>query len=49
MAASFSESTLDSASSSSSIGAAFSSARAIASRWRSPPDSLTPRSPIGVS
>ena len=49
MAASFSESTLDSASSSSSIGAAFSSARAIASRWRSPPESLTPRSPIGVS
>ena len=37
----------DSASSSSSSGASVSSARAIATRWRCPPDSVTPRSPTG--
>ncbi len=31
------------------IGESRSSARAIASRWRWPPDSRWPRSPIGVS
>ncbi|MGY3406340.1 hypothetical protein ACVWZV_002453 [Bradyrhizobium sp. GM5.1] len=31
------------------IGGSFSSARAIDSRWRSPPDSIRPRSPALVS
>jgi hypothetical protein len=39
----------DVASSSTRIGASFTSARAIASRCRSPPESLAPRSPICVS
>ena len=46
--ASFSASTEDNASSRIRIGASRSSARAIASRWRWPPDSMTPRSPIIV-
>ena len=37
------------ASSSSSSGAPFRIARAMAMRWRWPPDSVTPRSPTGVS
>ena len=49
MCASVAVSTADSASSSSSKGASASSARAIATRWRWPPDSVTPRSPTGVS
>ena len=49
MRASVPVSTADSASSSSSSGASASSARAIATRWRCPPDSVTPRSPTGVS
>jgi hypothetical protein len=31
------------------IGASLRKARAMAIRWRSPPDSLVPRSPTGVS
>ncbi len=31
------------------IGGSFNSARAIDSRWRSPPDSMRPRSPAWVS
>ena len=46
--ASFSASTEDSASSRIRIGESRSSARAIASRWRWPPDRLTPRSPMTV-
>jgi len=42
-------STADSASSSNSSGASASRARAMATRWRWPPDSVTPRSPTGVS
>ena len=42
-------STLDSASSSTRIGASFRIARAMAMRWRSPPESRTPRSPTTVS
>ena len=37
------------ASSSTRIGAFFSMARAIAMRWRSPPESWLPRSPTTVS
>ena len=44
--ASFSASTEDSASSRTRIGESRSNARAIARRWRWPPDSSTPRSPI---
>ncbi len=44
--ASFSASTEDSASSRIRIGESRSSARAIARRWRCPPDRLTPRSPM---
>jgi hypothetical protein len=46
---SLSVSSADVASSSSRIGGLRSSARAIARRWRSPPDSRVPRSPITVS
>ena len=46
--ASFSASTEDSASSSTRIGASRSSARAMAMRWRWPPDSRAPRSPMTV-
>ncbi len=49
ISASFSASTDDSASSSSRIGASRSSARAIAMRWRWPPDSMSPRSPMRVA
>ena len=48
MTASFSASTEDSASSSTRIGASRSSARAMAMRWRWPPDRRAPRSPITV-
>ena len=37
------------ASSSRTMGAFFSSARAMEMRWRSPPESLAPFSPMGVS
>ena len=47
--ASFSASTADSASSRIRIGASRSSARAIAMRWRWPPESLMPRSPTTVA
>ena len=46
--ASFSASTVDKASSSTRIGESRRIARAIAMRWRWPPDSLMPRSPITV-
>ena len=46
--ASFSASTADSASSSTRIGVSRSSARAMATRWRWPPESLMPFSPIVV-
>ena len=46
---SLSASSDDVASSSSSSGASRRIARAIAMRWRWPPDSVTPRSPTGVS
>ena len=49
MAASDSLSSADVASSSSRIGAALRIARAIAMRWRCPPDSFTPRSPMIVA
>mmetsp|Transcript_58970 Transcript_58970/g.120758 ORF Transcript_58970/g.120758 Transcript_58970/m.120758 type:complete len:229 (+) Transcript_58970:307-993(+) len=42
---SFSESSADVASSSSKILGSFNTARAIAMRWRWPPESMTPRSP----
>ncbi len=42
-------SSADVASSNTTIGGAFSSARAIATRCRSPPDKRTPRSPTRVS
>ena len=48
-AASVSLSTLLVASSNTSIGASFSTARAIARRCRWPPESLCPSSPISVS
>ena len=46
--ASFSASTADSASSSTRIGVSRSSARAMATLWRWPPESLMPFSPIVV-
>jgi hypothetical protein len=42
----FSASSAEVASSSNSIGASFNTARAMAMRWRWPPDSVTPRSPM---
>ena len=47
--ASFSASTAESASSSTRIGVSRSSARAMATRWRWPPESLMPFSPITVA
>jgi hypothetical protein len=49
MATSTSESSALVASSSSRIGAFLSITRAMATRWRWPPDSLMPRSPTRVS
>ena len=49
MRASVTESSALVASSRIRIGGFFSSARAIARRWRSPPDSVMPRSPTSVS
>ncbi len=49
MRASVTESSALVASSRIRIGGFFKSARAIASRWRSPPDSVVPRSPTIVS
>ena len=49
IADSTSESSALVASSSSRIGASFSITRAIAIRWRWPPDSFTPRSPTCAS
>ncbi len=49
MRASVTESRALVASSKIRIGGFLSSARAIASRWRSPPDSVVPRSPTIVS
>ncbi len=49
IAASISESSAEVASSSTRIGAFFNSTRAIAMRWRCPPESFTPRSPTNVS
>ena len=46
---SLSLSRLDVASSRIRMGASARKARAIATRWRSPPDSFTPRSPTIVS
>ena len=48
-AASVSESSAAVGSSRIKIGEFFKKARANASRWRCPPDSITPRSPTGVS
>lgn len=48
ISASDSESRLDVASSRIRIGAFVRKACAIATRWRSPPESFTPRSPIRV-
>ena len=49
MAASDSESRAEVASSRTRMGAFFKMARAMAMRWRWPPESLTPRSPTMVS
>ncbi|MNW05029.1 hypothetical protein D3C71_2012150 [compost metagenome] len=49
IAASASESNAEVASSRTRIGAFFNSTRAIATRWRWPPDSFTPRSPTRAS
>ena len=49
IAASTSESSAEVASSSTRIGAFFRITRAIATRWRWPPDSFTPRSPTCAS
>ena len=49
ISASLSESSALVASSRIRIGASFRIARAMASRWRWPPESLTPRSPTSVS
>ncbi|KAG1439223.1 hypothetical protein G6F55_013781 [Rhizopus delemar] len=49
IAASTSESSAEVASSSTRSGASFSSTRAMAMRWRWPPDSFTPRSPTWAS
>ena len=48
MALSFTPSRLEVASSRIRMGASFSSARAMAMRWRSPPESFDPRSPTTV-
>ena len=49
IAASTSLSSADVASSSTRIGAFLSSTRAMATRWRWPPESFTPRSPTWAS
>ena len=49
MASSTSLSSAEVASSSTRIGASFSTTRAIAMRWRCPPESFTPRSPTCAS